>query len=168
APAAACLVRPALLRHPGHRRAAGGDAVAAGARLAPAPLPRMAGRAAAADGTGDAAVPHRGRRLRPALGDPADRPPVRRGPVRAAPCAQDRAQRAVLAGLRGPAARPLATRVARAHRGALGAGGHGAAGAGLLRQQGGAGAGPAPGLAWIGATAIVALTTIARGSKIAP
>src|SRR5690606_5220552 len=69
-----------------------------------------------------------------------------RGPVRAAPGAQDRAQRAVLAGLRRPAAGPLAPRLARAHRGALGVGGDGAAGAGLLRQQGHAGTGAAAGV----------------------
>src|SRR5690606_21480683 len=99
---------------------------------------------AAAAGTGDAAVPDRGRRVRPALGDPAHRAVVRRGPVRAAPGAQDRAQRAVLAGVRRAAAGPLALRLARARCGALGAGGDGAAGAGVLRQQGGAGTGAAP------------------------
>ena len=86
---------------------------------------------------------HHGR-LRVAHRDPADRHAVRREPARPAPCPQDRAERVVVAGVRRPAARPLALRLARRHRGALDAGGDGAAGDGVLRQQVRARTGPAP------------------------
>ena len=60
---------------------------------------------------------HRG--LRAADRDAADRRAVRREPVRPAPGPQDRAQRAVLAGLRRPAGGSLALRLARRQGGAL-------------------------------------------------
>src|SRR5690606_3890713 len=77
APAAARVVRPAGLRHPGGGGAAGGAAVDAGARPAPARVPSLAARVAAADGDGIAAVPHHRRGVRAAERHPAHRHPVR-------------------------------------------------------------------------------------------
>src|SRR3546814_19148736 len=110
-------------------------ALAAGARAAPPRLPRVAARAAATDRTRDPAVPHHRRGLRAADRDPADRGAVRGRPVRPAPVAQDRAQRAVVAGVRRAAAGPLAPRLARGVCGALDAGGDCTAGAVVVRQQ---------------------------------
>src|SRR5690606_29739087 len=67
--------------------------------------------------------------------------------------------------VRRTAAWPLAARLARPYRRRLDPGRHGPAGAGLLRQQVRAGAGPAPLKA---AQALFALTTIAWGSNMPP
>src|SRR3546814_17913028 len=74
---AACLVRPARLRHARGSGAAGNHALPAGARAAPPRLPRVAARAAATDRTRDHAVPHHRRGLRSAEPAPADQAAVR-------------------------------------------------------------------------------------------
>src|SRR5690606_17801273 len=124
----------------GHRRAAGGDAVAAGAGPATPRLQYLAARAAGTERAGNPAVPHDRRRLRPAQPDPADRRAVRGGLPLPAPGPQERAEHAVLAGVRRAAAGALALRLARRAGRALDPDRDGAAVAGLLRQQVRAGA----------------------------
>src|SRR5690606_34309705 len=135
APAAACLAGPAVLGNAGRGRVARGDAVAAGAGAAPARTARLAARAAAAGGAGNLAVPHHQGRLRAAKRDPADRRAVRPRPAGPAPGPQDRAECALLGGVRGAAGRAVALWLAGADGGALDPGGDGAAGAGVLRVE---------------------------------
>src|SRR5690606_36849025 len=143
---AARLAGAAGLRHPGHRRAAGDDAVAAGTGPATARVPRLAAPAAAADRTRIAAVRDHLGGLRAALGHPAHRGAVRARLLRPAPDPQAGAERAVLAGVRRPAAGPLAQLLARGYGVVSHPFGDGAAGAGVLRQAVRAGTAPAAGL----------------------
>src|SRR5690606_28536864 len=103
----------------GDRGPARDHALVAGTCAAPPRVPRLGAGTAAADRTGDSAVPHDRRGLRPAHRDAADRGAVRAGLLRPAAVAQDRAQPDVVAGVRGPAVRPLALRLARREGGAL-------------------------------------------------
>src|SRR5690606_16621867 len=109
-------------------------------------------RAAAADRTGNAAVPHDLDRLRPAHRDPADRGAVRAGLPGPAPDPQVGAQHAVLAGVRRAPGRSLAPGLARGQGGAPDPGGDGVAGAGVLRQQVRAGTAAAARLTAVAAT----------------
>src|SRR6185312_13802787 len=115
----------------------------AGARAARAPAGACDESVAATGADRGAAVPPDRRRLRPAHADPAERPLVHPEHPRPAPDPHHGAQRDRLADLRHPVMGPLEARLARTQRGEPVPDRHGRAAAGLLRQQGGAGADPA-------------------------
>src|SRR5690606_9916949 len=134
APAAACLAGPAVLGNAGRVRVARGAAVAAGAGAAPA-------RTAAGGGAGTLDVPNHQGWVSSAKRDPADRRAVRPRPAGTAPGPEDRAECALLGGVRGAPGRTVAVWLGRADRRALDIGGDGAAGAGVLRIEVRAGGG---------------------------